>query len=106
MRNEKKIIYQRKRIVELENKVKELEQENLNLENQLETNKNTVLLREQALNQRETYLKKTQKEFDGMIAEVDKIKVNYENAIKEIKLLFAKYSKDAKKEIKRIRHQK
>lgn len=106
MRNEKRMQYQVREIERLTKKVKDLEQENKALNSQIDINKSAILLREQALDEKERQLNETRDEYEALIVEVKQMREGYKKAIEEDLETRKKLNADLQKELKKIRRQK
>lgn len=106
MRNEKRMQYQVREIERLTKKVKDLEQENKALNSQIDINKSAILLREQALDEKERQLNETRDEYEALIVEVKQMREGYKKAIEEDLEIRKKLNADLQKELKKIRRQK
>jgi len=94
MTNEKKILAQQRIIEELRQEIKNLEAENA-----------LLTKREEALVQKEGEVNQMHEEFSRVLEELHEIKNKYTDALHQVLKIKDQYSKQAKKEINRIRDQ-
>lgn len=106
MRNEKKMKFQAQEIDRLNQRLKELEQENNALNSQLDANKSAILLREQALEEKERQLDEVKVEYETLIAEVKKLRENYRQTIDTDLRNRKDLTSKMQRELKRIKKQK
>ena len=105
MRNEKKVIYLTRCIEELKKENLTLKQENQALSAQLKKNKTSILLRQQALDEKEKQIDATKKTYERIINELKKRKDNYEKATKIAKKSKKIYEAETSVLLKRLRKQ-
>lgn len=105
MWNEKKIAFQQRKIEELTKEIESLRQENLILSTQLNENKNEVLLRKKALDDKEAQLDETRKVYESTIVELRMLQSKYNQCIKDAKKAKEKYIAEIQKQLKKIRNQ-
>lgn len=69
-------------------------------------NKNTILLREKILDEKEKQIDETMAEYRELISEVKELKQKYQEAIKGVNEIKAKYKKEMEIQLQRIKMQK
>lgn len=106
MRNEKKIALLTQRLSNLENENSALRLENQTLLDQLNDNKNTILSREQILDEKERQLEDSIRNYTNIITELKQAKEAYECAVEVAKEAKSKYETEIKKLLKRLKKQK
>lgn len=102
MKNEKKVVFLTKQVSQLENELQKLREENTCLSKELESNKRSVLLKEESLQKKEIEVEEQIKTFKNLISEAKTVINNYRQEIKNIVNFKKKYQKQLEKELKRI----
>lgn len=102
MKNEKKVVFLTKQVSQLENELQKLREENAYLSKELESNKRSVLLKEESLQKKEIEVEEQIKTFKNLISEAKTVINNYRQEIKNIVNFKKKYQKQLEKELKRI----
>ena len=77
----------------------------MNKKNTKNVNKTTILLREQILYEKEKQLEETMTEYRELISEVKELKQKYIDAVNGVNEIKAKYKKEMKEQLQRIKMQ-
>ena len=103
MKNEKKVAFQSQRIAELEKQVKCLEAENKSMEKDIDRYKKIISSKDETIVALQSETAEYKKRHDAEMHDVMELKASLRTAISDAKASRAKYEKEMKSLIDRIR---